>query len=341
MYAFDQEIEGLLARDGVVGATVAVTDRKGVVFSRGYGVADIRRPDEPLSPSALFRAASITKVVTGILAMKLVESGALDLDTPIKRYINWFSLSDEEARDKITLRHLLSHRSGLPAEYTPEGPKDEGMLKKSLVDGLPGLELVNKPGEGYKYSNWGFRLISAILEAVTGERYSALATREILLPLGMTSSFYIPKPEESYDIAMPHSCDEGGNLFAEPYIKENYCRLAAGGLYSNSPDLCRLARLLLSGGIADDGKRILSRESFELMTESTTLLPSGDAYGLALQRHKFGEISAIGHYGSAPPYSSAMYVDERSGYGVAVMINTKCDDLRRVITETVLSELAK
>jgi CubicO group peptidase (beta-lactamase class C family) len=273
--------------------------------------------------------------------MKLVEEGKLDLDLPIKEYIDWFCLSDCEARDKITLRHLLSHRSGLPAEYTPEGPKDEGMLKESLIEGLPALELLYRPDEGYKYSNWGFRLISAVIESRMGERYSTLATREVLSPLGMTSSAYILDRDGAYDIAMPHYRDEVGNLFVEPYIKENYCRLAAGGLYSSSLDLCRLARLLLSGGVTDRGERIISRESLELMKSSATLLPSGDSYGLALQCHRFGEISAFGHYGSAPPYSSAMYVDEKSGYGVAVLLNTKCEDLRRVITETVLAELSE
>lgn len=336
MLAIKEKIYKMLDDAGVAGATVAISDRDSTLAVFPYGRRVIERADMPTGENTLYRAASITKMVTGILTMRLVEGGSLQLDAPVSSYLDWFNLKDASAAEKITLRHLLSHKAGLPAEYTPEGPLDEGELVPSLMEALPTLDLAYPVGEGYLYSNWGFRIISAVIERVSGERYSSLAKRLVLSPLGMKESGYFLDAGRTYDLSMPHERDEMGAPVSEKYIKENYCRLATGGLYSNARDLLSLIRMLMRGGVADSGERIISEASVWEMRRENSLLPSGDGYGLALQLHRFDGMELIGHYGSAPPYSSALFADPVSGFAAVALINTEKKDLRRELVELAI-----
>ena len=333
-----EKIDEILTRERIAGATVGITDINKTVAVLPFGRRVIEDDGKPTAEGTLYRAASITKVVTGVLVMRLVEAGRIDLDAPVSSYLDWFSIKDKEASAKITVRHLLSHKAGLPAEYTPEGPRDEGELVASLKVGMAPLELAYPVGEGYTYSNWGFRLISAVVEAVAGERYSSLARRMVLRPVGMNSSDYFLTPGVEYDVSMPHSRLDDGTPVSEKYIKENYCRLATGGLYSNAEDLLALIRMLMRGGIADSGERIISEASVKAMRTELSLMPSGDGYGMALQLHRFDDIEAFGHYGAAPPYSSALYADPASGYAAVVLLNTECQGLRRTLVELAITE---
>ena len=338
MFKFENEIENIIKNAGIVGCSVALTDRNSIVFARGYGSLSLDDPDRAADEYSLYRIASITKVVTGVLTMRLVEDGLLSLDAPVCSYLPWLTLKDMDACRRITLRQLLSHTAGLPAEYTPIGPKDERLLADSLKKGLPELELVSQPGEGkYLYSNWGIRIASAAIEAVTGRLYSELAREYVLLPLGMSYSTYDLNVAATYPLSLPHPIGEDGKPFTDHYIKENACRLAVGGLYSNAYDLCKLARMLMRGGVADDGTRVISEASVSEMRRRHAELKSGDGYGLVMQLHNITpERETFGHYGNADPYTSAMYVDPVSGYAAVVLINSKCDGQRRDICDAML-----
>ncbi len=342
MYDFEKKIEAMLCEAGVAGAVVAATDRNAAIFARGYGVNNIEEPDVPTTPGTLYRVASITKVLTGLLAMRLVEEGKLSLDKPVVEYLPWLTLADERARDVITARHLLSHTAGFPAEYTPEGPKDEEILVPSLKEGLPKLSLLYFPGEGYLYSNWGIRLLSAVLEAVGKKRYSALVEEYILLPLGMHNSTFFGDVAMTGPISLPHEVSADGSLVCTHYIKENYTRLATGGLFSTAPDLLALMRLVLRGGVADDGTRVVLSASIAEMQTPISTAKTGDRYGLTMQQHTTPSgIDIWGHYGSAPPYTSAIMMDMERGYGALVFLNTPSDNLRQKISDLVLDELAR
>lgn len=335
--ALDRKIEKMLASEGIAGCSVALTDKNGIIYARGFGVRDISSGVEP-DEHTVYRAASITKVVTGMLAMRLCEEGRISLDDTVSSYLPWLTLSSTEAKERMTLRHLLSHTSGLPAEYTPEGPLDEGMLVPSLKEGLPTLELASMPGEGkFLYSNWGIRLLSAVLEAATGERYSRLAKGYILEPLGMTESEFTVTERMRANISLPHIKGEDGRLVSDTYIKENHSRLAAGGLCSTAADLSRLARVILRRGVSDNGERVISEESLYEMMRPHATMQSGNTYGITMMGRRLGERVMYGHTGNATPYTSAMYADPESGYGAVVLLNTYSSDLRSKICDEILS----
>ncbi len=337
MRELELKIEKMLKDERIAGCVVAVTDREGIVWSRGFGVADADHSDVPVCVDTVFRIASITKIVTGIIAMRLVEEGKLDLDLPVREYLPWLTLKDEGAAARMTMRHLLSHRAGFPAEYTPDGPHDEAALEPSLREGLPTLELLYAPGEGYTYSNWGIRLASCVLEKVGGARYSELARKYVLLPLGMDSATCFLSEVPLASISWPHERSESGEPFAVHDIKENYARLATGGLYSSARDLTKLARLILNGGVADDGTRVISSASLSEMMVPRSLAATGNSYGMTMMIHPMEcGLTVFGHNGNADPFTSSLMVEPKSGYGAVVFLNTYSKDLRTTINDAAI-----
>ena len=300
----------------------------------------VDRPAVPVTGKSMHRAASITKIFSGITMLRLVDEGLLSLDEPVKTYVPWLTLKDADAAEKITLRHLLSHTSGLPKEYTPEGARDEAALGPTLRVELPEAELVASPGEGkYLYSNLGIRLASLCAERVTGKRFTELVQEAVLTPLGMEETTFELRVAATYPLSVPHEREENGNPVPYRRIKENAARMAAGGLYSNAEDLCKMARCLLRGCKTEDGTPILREETFAEMCRVHAVADETYSYGLTMRMQEVCGHTLYGHHGYAPPYSSALFTDPETGYGVAIMLNTDCTGMRDRILKLVFEEL--
>lgn len=324
----------------IAGMAVAVTDRSKILFAEGFGVESIERPEVKVKADSLFRIASITKVVTGLTLFSLIEEGKLDLNAPVRDVLPWLTLSSEETAKKVTLRHLLSHTSGLPAEYTPDGYREESALEESLKEGLPTAKLLFPLGEGYQYSNWGIRLASLMAEKVTGKQYTRLAYERIIHPLNMEHTTFDVRVAATYPLCLAHT-EENGVFKVYHRIEENAARHAAGGLFSNTVDLCKLARCLLNEGVGDDGTRIVSKTSIDQMKVRHADCKDFDGYGLTLiQLDHHGHL-IYGHRGSAPPYATSLMFDPESGLGIATLLNTQRDPLRLEIPKTILEILKK
>ena len=335
-----QYLSNLQQEEKIAGMAVAVTDRNKVIFAEGFGVESIERPEVKVRPESMFRIASITKIVTGITLLTLVEEGKLSLDAPVREVLPWLTLSNEETAKNVTLRHLLSHTSGLCAEYTPDGPREESALEPSLREGLPTAEILFPLGKGYQYSNWGIRLASLMAETVTGKRYSELAYERVIHPLGMEQTTFDLATAATYPLCLAHTEADGAFQVCHK-ISINGARLAAGGLFSNTLDLCRLARCLMNDGVGDNGTRILSEASLQAMKTRHADCKEFDGYGLTLiQTDHCGHL-IYGHRGSAPPYATSLMFDPETGLGIATLLNTQRDPLRLSIPKEILNILSK
>ena len=332
-----KHLEKIRTENGIVGMAVAVTDRNQTLYSEGFGLCDVDDGCSSVSGRSLFRIASITKIITGLTALKMVDAGVLELDAPITQYLPWFSFGDSDNTDNITLRRLLSHTAGMPAEYTPDGTRNEADFLHVLKDEISKASPVSDARDcKYLYSNLGIRLAAAAMEAVSGERFSALARKSVLEPIGMTNTAFHLRDEARINLCYPHEKNENGEAKCSHYIAENAARYAAGGLYSNSLDLSKLARLILMGG-AYEGGRIISEESFsEMLAPSAQMSnPRCDEYGLTMMMHKYKSSVYHGHLGSAPPYATSLFVDRKEGYGVVTLMNSYVPILRHKIPEMI------
>lgn len=342
MFSFDKQLEQILKDNKIAGMSVAVTNRNKVLYAKSFGVDSVERSDIPANPDSLYRIASISKVVTGITIMRLVEEKVLNLDVPVKEYVSWLEFNDPQILQQMTLRHLLSHTSGLPGEYTPDGPREESALEQTLKSGLKELKFNTLPNNGtYLYSNWGIRLASYIAQVKAGKVFSELAKEYVLEPLGMNKTTFDLRVAATYPLSLPHVENSKGELEVVHYINENATRLAAGGLYSSATELCKLARFLLNYGRNDFGEQLLSVDNLKQMLKKHADIAenSEDGYGLTMAIRKYKDGFIYGHLGSAPPYALSMLVDHKSGYGVITLMNTQRDDLRYKIPEIIFDTL--
>ena len=335
-------IESLRKENNIAGMSVSVTDKNKTLYLCGFGFQNSMMPDVPTYPEANYRVCSVTKMIAATTVMKLVELGKLSLDIPVKNYVPELKLSNEESLNTITIRHLLSHVSGISGIGFVDGIREESMIKSELLRTLATIELRSLPSENkFLYENFDFGLAGLAASSVTGEDFSALARKYVFEPLKMTATTFDYQVASTYPFAMPHEVGEDGAPRVVHYHNINRVHDAAGGMYSNVGDLSRFARFLLSRGLSDTGERVLSRELFDEMTDCNVNMHDtrGGYYGLGFTAFPYGDGVIIGHNGDIPPYNSACFADYNSGFGVALCMNTYAPKFRNELVMKILDEV--
>ena len=333
-----EQIEILRKQYNVAGISVAVTDRKKTLFAEGFGTESVERPVLSVTPDTRFKIASISKMITAITCMRLVDAGLLSLDQPIKNYIPWLRLSTG-AEETVSLRHLLCHGSGLSGELRKDGIRDERFLLSSLQEMLPEMKMYSDPGDGiFLYSNYGFVLASCAAQQVTGKTYSELAKELVLTPLGMDCTHYRFTEIATYPWALPHRERENGELYVEHRVSSVETRFGSGEVFSTPTDLCKMVRLLMNGGVSDRGERILSENAVQEMLTIQILRDDGDHHGLGIHIRDFDGTCLYGHTGWLPPYRASLFFCKEQGIGIAIALNTDKPDIRDDIMKLILSK---
>jgi beta-N-acetylhexosaminidase len=256
------------------GASIAIGHRGQLVFQRAYGKLDYSASSPSVTTETIYDLASLTKVVTATtLAMQLFERGQLKLEHPVSRFHPFFST---ENRDRITVRHLLTHSSGLPA-YLPLYKDLQG--KQEFVQRILQVPLESEPGTKAVYSDLGIILLGDIIERVTGKRLDQLATEQIFQPLGMTHSLFNPGGSVRKRIAPTENDPWRGRLLQGEVHDENAYAMggvsAHAGLFGDSGDLAIFCQMLLNGGVYDH-RFVVRRSSVETFTARQNL-PQGSS----------------------------------------------------------------
>jgi CubicO group peptidase (beta-lactamase class C family) len=219
-----------------------------------YGIDDPR----PVTPETVYDLASLTKVVGLTTAcMLLVKEGKLDLSAPVQRYVRAFQ---GPGKERVTIQHLLTHSSGLPAWrplYTEATTRATAL---ALADTTP---LLRQPGDTFVYSDLGAMVLTQAVEAVAGERLDAYLDARVFRPLGMTSTRFLPPPEWRDRVA-PTERSQDGTIIRGTVHDENAWKLGGvsghAGLFSTAPDLARFATWLLRAWHTDSlGAREFTR----------------------------------------------------------------------------------
>lgn len=239
----DAFVRAEVARQRVPGVAVAVVHEGEVVVARGYGYANVEHA-VPVTTATIFQSGSIGKQFTAALVMLLVEDGKLGLDDSIR---DW--LPDAPAAwEPITIRHLLTHTSGIP-EYT-DGAIDyrRDYTEQELVRMAYALPLAFPPGARWSYSNTGYLLLGAIVRAATGSFYGDLLRERVFRPLGMrtarviTESDIVPHRAEGYQLV-------DGELKHQDWVAPSINTTADGSLYFSLDDLLAWERALRAGSL--------------------------------------------------------------------------------------------
>jgi len=296
--ALDTSLRAAVERKDVPGVVALVTNRERVLYQGAFGVADVAT-GRPLAPDALFRIASMTKPVTSVALMQLIEQGRLTLDDPAEKYLPELAgLKVVENFDaatggyqlrppasKPTVRHFLTHTSGLAYPFTSAIWRD---FKPRAGETYPfGGPLLFDPGTRWHYST-STDVVGKLVEAVSGQKLEDYFREHIFGPLKMNDTSYnVPESKGPRMVAQQQRAGARMDGAVELQKPQPGLTVAApiggGGLASTADDYGRFVRMLLNGG-ALDGARVLKAETVALMGQNHIGAVSVPALKSALPR---------------------------------------------------------
>lgn len=320
-----------LAYQDAPGVSIAITDRTHTlrIITLGYANAESKTP---VTPQTRFPIGSITKGMTVTALMELRDAGKFDPREPVKTYLPWFRIDSD--RKTIYAHQLLSHTAGIPDDYSFEPGYMFG------VAALRSAHTLFAPGSHWSYSNDGLSTAGAILAALDNRTWGESVQTRVFDRLGMahTSASF-----SAQSLAGAASGYEFGDMNvltpAQPRLQAIYPGEyvdPAGTVISTPEDMARYMRFLINGGVNDRGERVISAQSYDLMTTPDDMdgKPAGPAtpelaeapllfqhYGFGLGLHGENGENYVSHTGGIGGYSACMETNVTRGYGVIAMSN--------------------
>jgi CubicO group peptidase (beta-lactamase class C family) len=293
---------------------------------------------EKVTTDTIFQAASISKPVAAMVALKKVEEGKISLDENINNKLVSWKLPDNEftAKKKVTLANLLSHTAGTTVHGFPGYAVSEKLpTPQQVLDGVSPTNTapvrVNlEPGTKFRYSGGGITIAQLALMDIEKKSYPEIAQETVLGPLGMTSSTYNQplSPEWRKKAASGHRTD-GRPIEGKIHV---YPEMAAAGLWTTPSDLAKFA-IETQLALAGRSNKVLKKESVEKMT---TAFQDGVAHGFFIEPH--GKTIYFGHGGANEGFRCELVVSRDKGYGVAVMVNSDNGQIVREVIRAVAQE---
>ena len=323
--AFSRQLRADVAADDVGGIVAGVMVDGDLVWAQAFGWAD-RDARTPMSTASISRTGSISKSVTAVLMMRLLDEGVIGLDEPVERYLPAFASVKDRRVDAqpVTFRHLASHTAGLIREpQWPDavvGPIE--LWDKRIVESLPLTAYDTVPGARYQYSNIGFGTLGLALAKAAGRPFMEMVRTEVLEPLGMTGSeFVVAGAKLEARLAAGYVIGQDGSIDGGQPAREHAGRgykVPNGGVYSTVADLGRFMGAM--SGVP--GLRILSEESRqEALSIQTPENPNrGYGLGFSVQIDERGRKIAS-HGGSVAGYTAHMAFDPEERIGVVLLRN--------------------
>jgi CubicO group peptidase (beta-lactamase class C family) len=293
------------------------------LVAAAFGVLDIDT-GTPTTVDSVFQIGSITKVWTATIAMQLVDEGKLDLDAPVVDVLPDLKLADPDVTKQVTLRHLLTHTSGIDGDiFTDTGRGDDALAK---YVGLLADAAQNHPlGATWSYCNSGFSLVGRVIEQVTGQTWEAAVRERLCAPLGLTHTVTLPEEALLLGAAVGHIAEGGADLAKAPVWGLPRAVGPAGLITSRVADVLAFARLHRPGGSAADGSRLLRADSAATMARQHAELPDkhslGDSWGLGWIRYGWSGHRLIGHDGNTIGQSAFLRLLPEQGVAVALLTN--------------------
>lgn len=311
------------------GLAVSVITQGQISYLETFGVDELVDKGSPVTSETLFQMASVTKTFVATAVMQLVEQGKVDLDAPVSKYLPYFEGPDERYAE-ITVRHLLSHLSGIANVTDPEfdRPQFDDEALERYVKLRCQTALIDTPGSEFHYSNIGYSVLGDLIAKVSGEIFENYVKKHILNPLGMKQSTLLLPEARRAQLAQPHIVDNAYQLIASPLFPYNRTLAPASTLYSNIREMTRWALANLNRGVLD-GERILPSSAYDLLWRPVSEKVSHMGLGWFLWSYR-GE-RMIGHSGSDLGYVSDLQLMPDRGIAVVVMINRDRGTFRPIV----------
>lgn len=299
------------------------------VLIRDWQIYDeyFQSPGDPVDGNTLFQVASLSKWVTAIGIMALVEDGKLDLDKPVATYLTRWQLPEGEyENDGVTVRRLLSHTSGLGdglgfagfAPGTEVQSLEEALAHPNASPGHDGrVRVGQEPGAQFQYSGGGYLLLQLLVEEVTDSTFESHMQQTVFQPLGMSRSTYLVDRDTTPNLALSYEVD------GTPGILNNFTAVAAAGLYTTAYDLTRLIQAhFYDPNASKAGHTFLNPATLELMRQPHASEMGMEIWGLGTMLFVSNGAGSfvIGHDGSNDPaINTTARLNPATGDGIVIL----------------------
>ena len=360
----NERMKEFIADGEVAGAVTLVAARDRVVHLGAVGQADVAK-GTPMAPDTIFWIASMTKPVTAVAVLMMQDEGKLSVGDPVAKYIP--ELKDLKTTDgkalqtPITIRHLLTHTSGM-GESIPE----ESDKARTLADMIPvyaSKPVGFQPGSQWRYSQSSINTAARVVEIVSGQSFPEFLQRRLFGPLGMNdTTFYLteqqlPRLAKSYRRAEQGKLEEARIFILSGKSPTDRDRFPAanGGLFSTAPDYARFCQMLLNDGSLD-GRQYLKPETVSQMSslqtgELSTGFTPGNGWGLGVcvVRQPQGVSADLSpdSYGHGGAYGTQAWIDPHKGVAYVLMVqranfpNSDNSDVRMAFQDAAAAALAR
>ncbi len=350
--AIDEYLDQAVANTKIPGLVALVVDADSTLYSRAVGLRNVAR-NEAMTEDTIFRIASMTKPVATTAIMMLVEDGKLGLNDPIANYLpefaerrvvtafdpehtNW---STRPASTEATIRHLISHSSGLSYGFASE-------IIHAIGENFPGQSaetpLLYDPGTGWSYSG-GIAVVGGVAERIEGMGFDSILRARLFAPLGMHETSFIVPLSEHGRVVTTHA-PEGDTLVEAQNPNDIRSPVSGdGGLHSTAADYARFIQFILNGGVAPDGQRLMSEAGIrelgrnqlgdvlvklqdEPMPQLARAFPLGagrDGFGLGFQvtgEHDEATLRTPGSMSWAGIWNTEFWIDPARGVGGVLLM---------------------
>ena len=303
-------ISAAMSKQNIPGFSVTIVVNNQIAWSQGYGLADAEN-SVPATPKTVYRIASVSKPITAVAAMQLVEKGKLDLDAPIQNYCSAFP----EKSQKITTRHLIGHLSGIRHYKTNEefnSTRHYSNISESM-DGFKNEPLLQEPGTKFVYTTFGYVVLGCVVEGAAKMPFADYLRENIFRPAGMERT----RIDDLYAIipnrARGYAKSKSGEL-RNADLADTSNKIPGGGLVSTAEDIARFA-------VATQTGILLKKETFEQM-----LIPMKTADGKESPYSGWlisgqNEAKVITHSGAQQGTSTQLYIAPGKQLAVVLMAN--------------------
>ena len=293
---------------------------QGKEWSAGLGTTSLEHP-LPVTSDTLFQVGSISKTFTGTALMILAEQGKVNLDSPVRKYIKDFKLSDERVAKKVTIRNLLTHTGGWVGDYFNDFGNGDDALDRMVRD-ISRLPQIQPLGKIWSYNNTGFNIASRVIELVTNKPYEQAIQDMLLGPLGLNMTFFYPS-----DILFTHRFVVGH------YMEHKQVKVArpwaigragngVGGVVSTVKDLLKYARFHMGDGKSASGKRIISRRNLEAMRKVQVNAGGRGDMSITWFIRYADALTAYAHGGATHGQQAYLFYIPEKDFALAILTNS-------------------
>ncbi len=335
---FEKRLGEVCREFKVPGAALGIL-HDGVVSEFATGVINLNTGVE-VTTDTLFQIGSVTKVYTATVIMQLVDEGLVTLDEPVRAYLPAFKVADADVSERVTLRHLLSHQSGIDGDYFEDFGRGDDCLER-YVDSLATVQQTHPLGATMSYCNAGFAIAGRLIEVVTGTQWDQAMRERLFTPLGLQKTNTLPEEALLHRTAVGHMAPKPG---ADPEVASRWLLPRVGGpmgiINSTVGDVLTFAKMHMDGG-----GELLSEASVKAMQEPQVEIPNphalGSHWGVGWILFTWSGRRSYGHDGNTLGQSAVLRVAPDANLAVAILMNGgETARVSRILLTELFDELA-